>query len=911
MFLKSMEVFGFKSFADRTKIDFEQGITVIVGPNGCGKSNIVDSAKWVLGEKQAKNIRGQKMEDVIFIGTESRKPLSLAEVSIIVDNQNRMLEFDSDSVTVTRRVFRDGESEYLINKSPVRLKDIDKLFMDTGIGKTSYSVMEQGRIDMILSSKAEDRRYIFEEAAGISRFKMQKKDSLRKLEETRENLDRINDIIHEIEREKDLKAKQAEKTKVYISMRDELKKNDIKINVLKYRDISQRKDKFVQQIEKLKAERQEISDRISDVSEENEKDEQRRNDIQLQLFELDKKLHTFRLKVEDIDSKTAKNNELINEQENRRKKLETEIAERKNVRIRLIGEKEKNIENGKVIAEKIEEDRTKLKELFETRRRKIEEIHSSRDQIDKNREEISDKEKQLVELREELEIVIRQLIDAIDKRKAELLDSEDERQKVRTEINSLIKDVNNMLEESKRLLGTGLPEDALSLLTKIDLNYLNGKISEFESFEDGFRSILFDKTGIHAKKENIDSQIRAKMTLIENLRTDNANLENRITMLQSELDSTNDMITRIEKDLSRNDNEKNWIEKNIQSLDRQIEDFEKQINNLNSEIDRSVQISDSLKKEIEDWQNKLVEFNDRSAGLTEKIQANNIKKEEIDKKIKNRKESGHKDSENLEKINVRLAEQEKNLVELNFRITNIEEYLWTEYEKRIADINKIKADQMEFNDLNQQFQQLKKSIQDLGPINNLAIEEFNDLKKRYEYYSTQKSDIEKAREDILSVIEDINKTSVDMFLETFTQIQKNFSEIFKQLFEGGNAEIVLVDTENILESGIEITVRPPGKKPKSINLLSGGERSMTALALLFSTYMVKPSPFCFLDEIDAALDEENVGRFLRMLKQFALKTQFIMITHNKKTMSIASSIYGITMEEPGVSKVASVRLEKK
>jgi chromosome segregation protein len=233
-----------------------------------------------------------------------------------------------------------------------------------------------------------------------------------------------------------------------------------------------------------------------------------------------------------------------------------------------------------------------------------------------------------------------------------------------------------------------------------------------------------------------------------------------------------------------------------------------------------------------------------------------------------------------------------------------------EYEKKVSDLGSIKVDEIETNSIQSEIQSLKKKIQDLGPINNLAIEEYGDLKKRFDYYINQRKDIEKARSDILSVIEEINRTSVEMFIDTFKQIQKNFTEIFKQLFEGGNAEITLSDFENVLESGIDVMVCPPGKKAKTINLLSGGERSMTAIALLFATYMVKPSPFCFLDEIDAALDEANVGRFLRMLKQFSQKTQFIMVTHNKKTMSIGSSIYGITMEEPGISKVVSVKLEK-
>lgn len=911
MFLKSMEIFGFKSFADRTKMQFEKGITVIVGPNGCGKSNIVDSAKWVLGEKQAKNIRGQKMEDVIFTGTESRKPLSLAEVSMVVDNESRMLDFDSDSVIVTRRVFRDGESEYLINKSPVRLKDIDKLFLDTGIGKSSYSVMEQGRIDMILSSKAEDRRYIFEEAAGISKYKLQKKDSLKKLSETRENLERINDIIHEIDREKSIKAKQADKTKVYLKLRDELKKNDIKINILKYKDIEERKIRLTGSLEKLQSERKEISDRIAEISDENEKDEKRKNEIQLQLFELDKKLHTYRIKLEDIDDKREKNNRLLEEQSNRRSKLQNDINERNNIFERLHNEKTKNIENGNIIAKKIEEDREKLKNFFESRRNKINEIHSLRDSIEQNKEDIAEKELNLKKLREELEIVIKQLIDAIDKRKAELIDSEKERVEVREQIHEVISDFENKIQECRRLLSTNLNDEAVAIIDSMNLKILSENITKFESFEDGFRSILFDKTGIHAKKETIDQQIRAKTGSIENLREENAKSEERIGNLQSELETVNDMINRIEKDLSRNDNEKTWIEKNIQSLERQIDDVEKQLRNLSEEIERSKKITENLQNEIKEWDDKLLEFNERSQSLKQRIEDSSKKKTDIDKKISSRKESSSRDVTVLDRTVAKIADVEKNIVETNFKLSNIEEYLWTEYEKKISDLKKMKADKFEYSEISEQIQNTKRKIQDLGPINNLAIEEFNDLKKRFEYYSSQKDDIEKARQDILSVIEEINQTSTNLFLETFKQIQQNFSQIFKQLFEGGNGEIVMLDPENLLESGIDITVRPPGKKPKTINLLSGGERTMTAIALLFSTYMVKPSPFCFLDEIDAALDEENVRRFLRMLRQFSQKTQFIMITHNKKTMSIASSIYGITMEEPGVSKIVSVKLEKK
>jgi chromosome segregation protein len=910
MFLKSMEIFGFKSFADRTRIEIEHGITVIVGPNGCGKSNIVDSVKWVLGEKQAKNIRGEKMEDVIFTGTEHRKFLSMAEVTLAIDNVARILKFDSDLVTVTRRVFRDGVSEYLINNSPVRLKDIEDLFLDTGIGKSSYSVMEQGRIDMILSSRAEDRRYIFEEAAGISRFKVQKKDSLRKLHDTGENIERINDIIREIEREKDVKAKQAEKTKVYIGLKDELKKNDVKIHILKNRDLARKKSKVTEQITRLKGEHDLLSKKIASVSDENERDEKFKNDIQLELFEEEKKLQTYKTRVEDIDEKKQKNEKLIDENIARKSALRLDTEDRNKALVQLNEEKNKTILHGEEIARKIEEDREQLKNFFESRKRKIETITKSRSTIEENTATIKEKEDSLKGLRDELEVVIRQLIDAIDRRKAEMTESEGERVSVRDSIHNRLKDYEGKLHEALRAINGGISEEASRVLASIDFTALKDEVVKFESFEDGFRSILFDKTGIHAKKEEIDRQITSRTAMIEKLRADNMLLEATIKSTQAELEDVNEMINRVEKDLSRNDNEKSWVEKHLESLARQISDLTRQIESLTQETGRVEKAIESFQNEIREWDSRMIEFNERSKSLVGKISDLSSQKGEIDKKIVSRKESSVQDTEQLSKLASRIADQDRLLVEYDFKLGQIDEYLWTEYEKKIADLSSVKVDELETDHINTDIQSLKRKIQDLGPINNLAIEEFTDLKKRWDYYLSQRKDIEKARADILSVIEEINRTSVELFIDTFKQIQKNFSEIFRQLFEGGSAEITLSDPDNVLESGIDVMVCPPGKKAKTINLLSGGERSMTAIALLFATYMVKPSPFCFLDEIDAALDEANVTRFLRMLKQFSQKTQFVMVTHNKKSMSVGSSIYGITMEEPGVSKVVSVRFER-
>ncbi len=910
MFLKSMEMFGFKSFADKIHVEFESGITAIVGPNGCGKSNVVDAVKWVLGEKQAKNIRGQTMEDIIFSGTDQRKPLSLAEVSLTIDNTNRILDFDSDTVTVSRRIFRDGESEYLINKSPVRLKDIDKLFMDTGIGKSAYSVMEQGKMDLILSTKAEDRRYLFEEAAGISRYKMQKRESLKKLQDTGENLNRLNDIIKEIEREKELKSRQADKTKEFLNLKGKLSDLDIKLSIIRYREIVKKHEKNQADIEKLQKEREEITGRVSATSAENEKDEKKKNDLQYQLFEIEKKLDAYRVRRETIDITTEKNRKLVEEHQARKKGTAKKLEERSENLERLMVEKKKSEETAVDLKGKIAEDKRKLAEFFESRKKKIDSIHASRDKIEENNRKIRENDAGLKKLREALEVVIKKLVDAIEKRKIELEDSENEREEVRRliteELSQMEMNLNNAVDELKLKSF----DRAWMFLEKINIKNLKDNIDKFEGYEDGFRSILFDKTGIHADKENLDKRIREMVLHIDELRADNVMLDEFIQNEQRELENINAMITRIERDIARYENDSNWIEKQLVSLTHQIDDIKKQIENFNEEITRTDKAIEDLLREIKESEDRLIQFKEKSEALKASISELVSRRSEIENNIVKRKSESRKDEEELVKALEKISNFERNGVELSFKRDSIQDYLWTEYEKKISELSEIKINENLAGEFQNEIQDLKKKIQDLGPINNLAIQEYRDLKKRFEYYIDQKSDIEKARQDIISVIEDINKTSVDLFMSTFNDIQKNFSDVFKRLFEGGEAFLEMVDLENVLDSGIDIMVRPPGKKFKNINLLSGGERALTAIALLFATYMVKPSPFCFLDEIDAPLDEQNIQRFVKMLREFARSTQFIIVTHNKKTMNISESIYGVTMEDPGVSKLVSLKMER-
>jgi chromosome segregation protein len=911
MHLKSFEIFGFKSFADKTQIIIEPGITAVIGPNGCGKSNIVDSVRWVLGEKQAKNIRGEKMEDIIFNGTDQRKPLSVAEVSITIDNSNKILDIDTEAVKISRRIFRDGESEYLINKSPVRLKDIEKLFMDTGIGKTSYSVMEQGKIDMILSTRAEDRRYLFEEAAGISRYKLQRKESEKKLQNTSANISRINDIIKEIERERDLKSGQASKTKEYISLRKRMIDFDIRIHLIDYFDFNKKREKLKEEIQSLNQENEKISSRVSKISFEEEKDEKIKNDIQVKLFELDKELHTFRIKIENIDSKTENNRKLIKEQYLRKES----ILKKKEERIKgldKLKEEKNNSELQRVdVIKKLEQDNNKLKGYIKLREEKIIFISNAKNKIVANKKEIKSEEAKLEELREFLEVIIKKLLDAIEKRKAELAGSEEERQTVKIIIFESLKNFGNNIHDAINLLNENKLVEAKEILNKIDINQLKINVKKFEDFEDGFRTILFDKTGIHAEKEKLDNQINGKVERIGELQSEIVMLEESLVKGQTDLDEINTGIAKIEKEIIRNENEQNWIVRHLENLSKQIEDLTGQIENYKEDITASEKITESLVGEIKEWGNILFEYNEKTELLKKNINEQTEKRTEIEREIFKRKDISRKDIENQKRLIEKISGKEKTQIELDYKITGIEEYLWTEYEKKISDLSDVKTDDTERANIQNNINNLKKEINDLGPINNLAIEEYKELNKRLEYYTEQRDDIEKARKDILSVIEDINKTSIEIFADTFQIIKKNFSEVFKKLFQGGDASIELTDEENILESGIELIAMPPGKKPKNINILSGGERTLTAIALLFATYMVRPSPFCFLDEIDAALDEENIGRFINMLEQFSKSTQFIIITHNKKTMSIAESIYGITMEEPGISKIVSYKIENK
>ncbi len=916
-------MFGFKSFADKTKIDFKPGFTALVGPNGCGKSNVVDALKWVLGEKSARSMRGEKMEDVIFAGTDGHKALSMSEVTLEFENSGGLLPIDGDNLRVTRRLYRDGESEYLINNRKVRLKEIESLFYDTGVGKQAYSVMEQGRIDQIVSSKPEERRYIFEEAAGISKYKFQKKETVRKLEETKLNLNRAQDILHEIERDREQKRKQAQTTENYQSLKKELTDYEIKRYVLKSADFLERKSALEEKLSNLIKRREELSAQVSSVNSLIEEREYKKNAIQLELFEQDKQLVAFKHSLSHIEDQLQRNKSLLQEAKHRLDATEQKLEQRKKNIESLDNQLADLIEKQKQLEQEIAELAHQLEEKKNADNQHKNQIIQWEQQLRANRQEIIDIEKNLVNKQELLKEIIGKLVVEIEKRKKELEQDEEKRsyhrQNIYNQLDAIelsvqkIYDLAAMPVESAQVFSDWYQKwqtVVKEVLEPLDMKVLRQEIHSFESFEDGFRSIFFAKGGIQEQKEDLQNLIAQMQSRKEFLIEENNQLEISIAEAREKREILKDEWNQLNTKLTKESNELSWIKK-------QIEQFTTQRNQLLEQSESYLKEIQTIQKRINDWNTEIFEFegqlkdfNEKEIKIQSQIRELAGERDSIEQEVSKFKSQIHRERVELNQVQPKIENFERLLIELRLKDEQIQDQLYNEYELDFSDA-KEKAQNVDLpeNDLNAKISQLKKSIQELGVINHLALDEFKELEERYQFYVKQYQDMLKAQEDIYNIIKDIDQASTKLFIENFAKIRTSFSNIFQKLFQGGKADVLLIDTENPLESGIDIVVHPPGKKPKHISLLSGGERSLVAIALLFAVYEIKPSPFCFLDEIDAALDERNIDRFIHLLDQFAGKSQFIVISHNKRTMAAADTIFGVTMEEPGISKLVSMRLE--
>ena len=1178
MRLKSLYIQGFKSFANKTKIEFNDEITCIVGPNGSGKSNIADAITWVLGESSVKNLRGDKMEDVIFSGAANKKSLSLAEVTILFDNSDRTLNLDYDEVSVTRRMYRSSETEFLINNTKCRLKDIKELFMDTGIGKDGYSLISQGKIGSILNTKAEQRRSVFDEAAGISKYKMKKQQSENKLKNTEDNIIRLNDIISQMKDREEVLRVEAEKAKEFKTLSQELKlyeladsKKKILANRQKLKSLEEESSKEEEEIKKIDEFLGDLRANKASLEAQEEEIENLINEKQNKYYQLDNEIEKNKNQLDfilnrskDIEEINRSSNLSIEKLANSNQSLEKEIEElklsvaeknqRKNDLLKEV-EEVKDLLNAKLEEEKIQEElRQKESEkklenhrqksffesklslsesLIQDRKARLETIDKNLNILLKNNDEIlaskDNQAKKIEDLNKEkisLEENIRTINKSLEEKNNSLSQELNKYESIRNEIsnkdarlnalknisenyegysksvklfmnatkneglfkgsllgpvadniklekkyekaisialgyaqqNIIIKNENdaaqmvNYLNKKKFGRVTFLPIDSLKFKkANIDLSTYNikgllGFANQFVEYDKEIEKVIdflltrivicqdfnsarlissvlnksYRVVSLDGDSFNIGGSITAGETSknannllsrkveidqlkldIKSLDLNQGEIKNKISLLESEneklkvsLDSEhqnqNDILARIQKAESILINLKDTKTSN----DKYIEDYQDQKEKLVFEIENN-------KKENEDYKFKLEEIDklisadqsqtnqDMMVELKKDIEAKKDKKVSLDiklveisseikslereisnkedliknnksdilaqdEKIKTNKDAITENQTNLENIkksisslesDMKLSDEElkdsktklseikdkltkasqeiedkrdvlinyeKDLIKIQAKFDKFEEnislnleFIKNKYEINLDDSD---IDIESLKNIRENISSLSEKIKELGQVNILAIDEYIELKEEYDFNLKQKDDLLLSRKEIINVISELEDEMQKSFKDTFNKVAKYFNEIFVELFNGGQAKISIVG-DDLLESGIEINVQPPGKKLQSLSLLSGGERSLTAVALLFAFLKVRPAPFCILDEIDAALDDSNILRYADYIKSIE-NIQFIIITHRKLSMEIANSLYGVTMEEKGVSKLISVKLKK-
>ncbi len=928
MFLKRLTILGFKSFADRTDIQFSDGITALLGPNGCGKSNVVDAVKWVLGEHANKSLRAEKMEDVIFGGTESRKPLNMAEVTLCIANETGLLPMEMPEIEIKRRLYRSGESEYFINGALVRLKDLRQLFWDTGVGKSSYSVMEQGKIDQILSSKPEERRYLFEEAAGITKFRERGAEAERNLAKTEENVRQVELILNEVKRSHDTLKIQADKTIKYRSLRDEIFNFELDIQLLRLKQFKYDRDEKNEILRRRTADRDKIRAQMEEENKALEANMDEVNSMEARLVELQKNIYGLALE------KNARENEvrLFNEQlgENKLKIGQNEEREKQ-----ILG-KIKELNNDAAGQDALVADLQKQVEGIEENIRSFEEniqlassrINENEKEIRRAEEEIHNIEKDQTELEKGLAKITDDIVTELDAGLKKAGYSAAERKNAEEALRETLDRLRTVLSGREAIIRDLAAAAAHSNIDTKELEHISGNLAaelaeaasdaekagklfqEYREHSPSFIDEFLAPEGIITKKRAIDTQIRSAKDSIEERRQKIKTLRGENIKLLAKIDEYRATLENLKVNRAQMKTRSQAAEDQAKLIRRELSGQEGLLKTIRDELA-------ILRKRLEEIDGRIAAIQEEIKGIGKKTQAFTTELGKLEKDIRKRNDNvaGKKEvinkrmtelskvQEALEKIHMELVQSETEIknIQDNFRETHSRDLL--EFEERIFTITATPAE------LREKLSRSRVKMKELGSVNLMAPEEFAETKERFDFLSSQMADLMKARKDLEDLTSEIRQESSALFLETYNRIKKNFHNMFRRLFGGGRAELRLSDPNHVLESGIEILAQPPGKKLEHLSLLSGGECSMTAVALLFATYMVRPSPFCLLDEIDAALDEQNVGRFVHLLREFSDKSQFIIITHNKKTVAGAGTLLGVTMQESGVTKLIAVRLE--
>ena len=915
MFIKRLILNGFKAFANKTILNFSPGISGLIGPNGCGKSNVIDAIRWVLGEQKATELRGNKTEDVIFHGGENKKSNHFAEVEIILDNSQIQLPLEYSEISIMRRFYRSGEGEYFINKKPCRLKDIQNLLLDTGIGKNSYSVIEQGKIDKLLSKNHYERRTAFEESASIGKYREQKKEYLNKINKAQDNLNRANDIIKEkIRRSNQLKI-QVEESDKYFSLNKKLK--EFEIDFLLYRLI---------QFKNKKKEKQLLLENILLETKQNQENFSLNKDkiIDVEDQIKDNKIDVDSLEKERISlqEKILSNNKtthLLKEQNKQReqdliiieKDVVSYLKQKEDYQI-TIDETLKKIEKIEIqIKEnknKIENNRVKEKK---TLAEKIK-LNTEKDSLLKRAKQIKNEQR---EIQAKHDVLINDIINEIDKLKIDVVKEKENYENNKKELIVLQSDIQKIVNEIVNAEIFFKNKDKINDFKKLLLTLKKESDKYYSSFDkfvkqkDPFFQLIFSSEGAYAKKEKMDN-------ILHDLREEIITNEKRLEQIEKELFEINIVKESLNKEYNELALSQSTLNQESHFGVRNKNEKQTLINNIYTKVE-------SLKKRIEVTKEKL-DLGHKESKKYEKINGELIShKNKVDKKLQgiaskvgNKNDQLQKLLKTREKLESKLSQAqykklnlEKDLEIINHDIENIFSLAKEQFSENLEEQeNQLYNKRFDIQLIANKRNQLKKELSTLR-ANPLAKEEYQEITTEIKNLEQQKEDIMQSICDLENIIAEVDEKSEELFLTTFNKIKENFHNLFRRLFQGGKATLYLEEEKDPLNCGIGIKIQPPGKTPQNINLFSGGEKSLIAIALMLSIFMVKPSPLCLLDEVDAALDRKNIDRLVRLFSDFKDVTQFIIISHNEATMEITDSLYGITMNE-GISKIFSLRFER-
>ena len=978
MFLKEIKANNFKSFADPISLEFNRGISGIVGPNGSGKSNVVDAIRWVLGEQSVKSLRGDgTMSDVIFSGSKSRRASNYASVSLIFDNSDRYLNIDFEEVSIKRTIYKSGENEYFINNEKCRLKDILDLFMDTGASKESFNIISQGDVTNILSTKADDRRVIFEEAAGVLKYKKRKEEALRKLSKTHDNMTRVNDIIDELNNTITPLKEQSEIAKVYLEKKEKLKKNEIALSV---NDIEKYNFEYKNSKEIVEKLTDEIAKTLSSNSSNQAKLEKLKNDINNSNDELYKKQQELIKVTSNVERLQGEKN-LISERSKYNSDdvklhdnmllLKEKLLSINNELSTLQIEIENDNENNEIISKKIEEINKVLSNQQKEKEDLIINLNNNIHQLTslKHKRDILNDS---IENNSTLPYSVKNILNnpklsGIHNIVGKIIEF-DEKYSNALDVALMSASTHIICDNEKNAKEAieYLKDNKYGRATFLPLSVMKERIIDKDTYdlikrEEGFIDIASNLVSFDVKYKNVILNLLGNIIISDNV--DNANkisrkinnryrvvtisgevvniggsisggyikksnilnekyeLENilkEIDLLQDKIKDIENKINEIDEKYTNNEFEKKSllikVQTNSEILVNKKNNMDELIlskNHLELELNNNMNIVNNVitneeEKILNEYYNEKENEELLNSQIKKLIKQLDVKKDELTKNELLLKEENSQYS----KMQEDLKNHEIKINRLDVKLDNLLNLLTEEYsityekakENYILDISEEEARSLVTT--------LKREIKALGDVNVSSIEEYERVSTRYNFLNKQKEDLEKAEDTLLEIINEMDEVMKVNFKETFEKIKIAFSETFKSLFGGGNADLKLTEPSDILSTGIEIVALPPGKKLTSISLLSGGEKTLTAISLLFSILKVRPVPFCVLDEVEAALDEVNVDKFGKYLLDNKGNTQFILITHKKKTMEYADILYGITMQESGVSKLVSVKLEE-